>query len=156
MISSLTRSALVTAVCLLTGCSAGLTGSAKGEKLAVTTGALVKSGGAISGSTVSPTARSDVRQPLSVSVSPDSAVEKCGRELKTLKRLDMQRYTQRKSQFDRLMSGASVYADVRKDVAGGTQEAVDAMYRFRTGKLCAEISRDVLDALARQEGGTGG
>ncbi|EOG5643132.1 hypothetical protein ACLE3B_001040 [Salmonella enterica subsp. enterica serovar Chester] len=116
----------------------------------------MKSGGAISGSTVSPTARSDVRQPLSVSVSPDSAVEKCGRELKTLKRLDMQRYTQRKSQFDRLMSGASVYADVRKDVAGGTQEAVDAMYRFRTGKLCAEISRDVLDALARQEGGTGG
>ncbi|EEO7308504.1 hypothetical protein G5W99_004088, partial [Salmonella enterica] len=81
---------------------------------------------------------------------PRAAVAGCDRELKALKRLDAKRYALRRSQFDRLMSGAAVYADIRTEVAGGTREAVDAMYRFRTGKLCTEISRDVLDALARQ------
>lgn len=83
-----------------------------------------------------------------------SAMESCSRELKALRRLDARLYNRRKAQFDRLMSGASVYAGLRSDVAGGTREAVDAMYRFRTGRLCAEISRDVLDALARQGEGS--
>ncbi|MCZ4677302.1 hypothetical protein O4O00_23500, partial [Citrobacter sedlakii] len=71
-------------------------------------------------------------------------------ELKALKRLDNRQYTRRRAQFDRLMRGASVYAGVRGDVAEETREAVDAMYRYRTGKLCAEISQDVLEALSRQ------
>ncbi|HFD0565844.1 TPA: hypothetical protein ACF7M5_004116 [Salmonella enterica] len=82
--------------------------------------------------------------------SPAGGTESCDRELKALKKLDARRYAVRRAQFTRLMSGASLYAGIRTDVAGGTREAVDAMYRFRTGKLCAEISRDVLDALARQ------
>ncbi|ECO1040176.1 hypothetical protein ABT880_001145 [Salmonella enterica subsp. enterica serovar Thompson] len=91
-----------------------------------------------------------VRPP--VSVSPVSggkapALGMCDQELRALKRVDARRYAQRRAQFDRLMSGASLYADIRTDVAGGTREAVDAMYRFRTMKLCAEISRDVLEAL---------
>ncbi|ECD4500809.1 hypothetical protein ABPE25_004389 [Salmonella enterica subsp. enterica serovar Newport] len=84
-------------------------------------------------------------------------MENCSRELNALKRLDSRQYSRRKTQFDRLMAGASVYTGVRGDVAGGTREAVDAMYRFRTGKLCAEISQDVLEALSRQgEGGPSG
>ncbi|EBM6973061.1 hypothetical protein D3W91_25090 [Salmonella enterica] len=82
-----------------------------------------------------------------------SAMESCSRELAALKRLDNRLYNRRKVQFDRLMHGASLYAGLRTEVAGSTQEAVDAMYRFRTGRLCAEISRDVLDALARQGDG---
>lgn len=81
---------------------------------------------------------------------PATGVEGCDRELKALKKLDAQRYARRRAQFTRLMSGASLYAGIRTDVAGGTREAVDAMYRYRTGKLCSEISLDVLDALARQ------
>ncbi|HFW4533977.1 TPA: hypothetical protein ACIBQR_002730 [Salmonella enterica subsp. enterica serovar Chester] len=77
-------------------------------------------------------------------------IEGCDRELKALKRLDAQRYARLRAQFTRLMSGASVYAGIRADVASGTREAVDAMYRYRTEKLCSEISQDVLDALARQ------
>ncbi|HIF2982184.1 TPA: hypothetical protein ACXZLP_004154, partial [Salmonella enterica] len=114
-------------------------------------GELQKSGGKVVPSlTTSPVGRIDAKADSSASITSDLSVEKCGRELNTLKRLDMKRYTQRKSQFDRLMAGASVYADVRSDVVKGTQEAVDAMYRFRVGKLCAEISRDVLDALTHQ------
>ncbi|EAO1992407.1 hypothetical protein E0G79_21785 [Salmonella enterica] len=153
MIHSLTRSVLVMTICFLTGCGTGLTGlsgQAKNKKSVVTTGIQQKTTGAVSGSTVQPDARSTPS-----AIRSDSAVDKCGRELKALKRLDARRYALRKTQFDRLMSGASVYADVRTDVAGGTRDAVDAMYRFRTGKLCSEISQDVLDALARQEGGRG-
>ncbi|HCM1955505.1 TPA: hypothetical protein N3A08_004663 [Salmonella enterica subsp. salamae serovar 9,46:z4,z24:z39:z42] len=88
--------------------------------------------------------------------SPAGGTESCDRELKALKKLDARSYAVRRAQFTRLMSSASLYASIRTDVAGGTREAVDAMYRFRTGKLCAEISRDVLDALARQENSIAG
>lgn len=101
------------------------------------------------------TAQSATVMPVpAVQDAQSSAMESCSRELKALRRLDARLYNRRKAQFDRLMSGASVYAGLRSDVAGGTREAVDAMYRFRTGRLCAEISRDVLDALARQGEGS--
>ncbi|EAA4085073.1 hypothetical protein DO628_24775 [Salmonella enterica subsp. salamae] len=82
--------------------------------------------------------------------STEAGLTLCDRELRALKRVDARRYAQRRTQFDRLMSGASLYADIRTDVTGGTREAVDAMYRFRMVKLCAEISKDVLEALTRQ------
>ncbi|EAT7400336.1 hypothetical protein CV198_24685 [Salmonella enterica] len=91
--------------------------------------------------------------PPAPAAGQSSAMESCSRELAALKRLDNRLYNRRKVQFDRLMHGASLYAGLRTEVAGSTQEAVDAMYRFRTGRLCAEISRDVLDALARQGDG---
>lgn len=79
-----------------------------------------------------------------------TGIDGCDRELKALRKLDARRYALRQAQFTRLMSGASVYAGIRTDVVAGTRESMDAMYRFRTGKLCSEISRDVLDALTRQ------
>ncbi|EBP1800598.1 hypothetical protein AVB85_22700 [Salmonella enterica subsp. enterica serovar Vitkin] len=130
---------LAVAVLLLTGCGAGQ-----------------KSGG-VTTKTVSPVTPSageqvDIKPAVT---TPDATpattgTEACDRELKALKKLDARRYAQRRAQFDRLMSGAAVYVGIRTDVAGGTRQAVDAMYQFRTGKLCADISRDVMDALARQ------
>ncbi|EBF0843292.1 hypothetical protein DDQ86_20115 [Salmonella enterica] len=142
-------SGLILAVCwLLAGCAAG-SGVTK-------TKVQQKAAPARQAAAISPPPGTAVR-PATVAASqtpeptePSSAMENCSRELTVLKRLNTRQYTQRKAQFDRLMSGASVYAEIRTDVAGGTREAVDAMYRFRTGRLCAEISRDVLDALARQ------
>ncbi|EDI0160901.1 hypothetical protein CC666_23145 [Salmonella enterica subsp. enterica serovar Panama] len=94
-----------------------------------------------------------VTPPAAVPTGQSSAMESCSRELVALKRLDNRLYNRRKVQFDRLMHGASLYAGLRTEVAGSIQEAVDAMYRFRTSRLCAEISRDVLDALVRQGDG---
>ncbi|EDV5024000.1 hypothetical protein ID80_004637 [Salmonella enterica subsp. enterica serovar Ball] len=82
-------------------------------------------------------------------VRPHVGVESCDRELKALRKIDAGKYARRKVQFDRLMSGAAVYSGIRSDVLDGTRDAMDAMYRFRTGKLCSEISRDVLESLAR-------
>ncbi|EFI6096095.1 hypothetical protein HUI25_005098 [Escherichia coli] len=75
-------------------------------------------------------------------------MERCRRELEALKRIDSAVYNKRKAEFDKLVSGASLYNGVRSDVGNYTQSAVDALYRFRSDKLCADISKDILDELS--------
>ncbi|EKR2566149.1 hypothetical protein P6694_004666 [Escherichia coli] len=76
-------------------------------------------------------------------------MERCRRELEALKRIDSAVYSKRKVEFDRLVSGASLYDGVRNDVGNYTQSAVDALYRFKADKLCADISNDVLNELSK-------
>lgn len=75
-------------------------------------------------------------------------MEQCRRELEALKRIDIRIYNQRKAEFDRVMQGADIYSGVRSDVGMTTQNAVDAYYRYRVDKMCADISKDVLDNLS--------
>ncbi|WP_187213595.1 hypothetical protein [Escherichia marmotae] len=75
-------------------------------------------------------------------------MERCRRELEALKRVDIKLYNQRKAEFDRLMRGADIYSGVRSDVRISTQDAVDAYYRYRVDKMCADISKNVLDSLS--------
>ncbi|EAS0547997.1 hypothetical protein EX404_25105 [Salmonella enterica] len=75
-------------------------------------------------------------------------MERCRRELEALKKIDLSVYNKRKLEFDKLISGAALYSGVRKDVGDYTQSAVDALYRFRSDKLCADISIDVLNNLS--------
>ncbi|MGC0623117.1 hypothetical protein [Escherichia coli] len=76
-------------------------------------------------------------------------MERCRRELEALKRIDSAVYNKRKAEFDKLLSGASLYNGVRSDVGNYTQSAVDALYRFRSDKLCADIASDVLEGLVK-------
>ena len=76
-------------------------------------------------------------------------MERCRRELGALKKIDSTVYNKRKAEFDRLVSGASLYNGVRSDVGNYTQSAVDALYRFRSDKLCADIASDVLKGLTK-------
>lgn len=75
-------------------------------------------------------------------------MERCRRELEALKRIDIGVYNQRKVEFDRVMQGADIYSGVRSDVRVSTQDAVDAYYRYRVDKMCADISKNVLDSLS--------
>lgn len=77
-------------------------------------------------------------------------MERCQRELNVLKKINSAVYGKRRVEFDRMMSGAGVYSGVRGEVSTYTQEAVDAFYRFRAEKLCADIANDVLSELAKQ------
>lgn len=104
---------------------------------------------------VSAPAPEPVVTPLPQTPPSATGVAACDRELQALKKVDAARYTRRKAQFDRLMGGAAAYTGIRGEVAGQTREAVDAMYRYRTGVLCAEIARDVLEGLTKIPGGTG-
>lgn len=79
----------------------------------------------------------------------NARMERCRRELDALKKIDNTVYTKRKTEFDKLMSGASLYTGVRSEVGNYTQSAVDALYRFKADKLCADISNDVLNGLAK-------
>lgn len=76
-------------------------------------------------------------------------MERCHRELKALQKIDAKQYSVRQRQFDRVMASASLYAGIREAVQGNTQGAVDALYRFKADKLCADISQDVLNGLSR-------
>lgn len=61
--------------------------------------------------------------------------------------MDVNIYNKRKSEFDKLMSDAVIYNGIRVDVKEYTQGTVDALYRFRVNKLCADISSDILNKL---------
>ncbi|TSB25745.1 hypothetical protein FOT43_22580 [Serratia marcescens] len=92
-----------------------------------------------------------VASPPSVEAKDDAEVrmQRCHGELQALKKVDGKRYAERKVEFDRLIAGAAMYAGVRGAVQSRTQEAVDALYRYRADKLCADIGQDVLNGLAR-------
>lgn len=79
-------------------------------------------------------------------------MEQCRRELDALKKIDGVKYNKRKQEFDSLVSGASLYSGIRADIGNYTQSAVDALYRFRSDKLCADISNDVLNGLVKEKG----
>lgn len=71
----------------------------------------------------------------------------CQNDLNSLKQVNNKAWVVRKRDFDSLVAAASVYASVRTDVNGKTRDTLDALYRFKTNKLCVQIERDVLDGL---------
>lgn len=90
-----------------------------------------------------------------VSVNTDNLsdidrLELCRRELEVLKKIDLSVYNKRKAEFNKIISGASAYNNVRKDVPRNTQITVDSLYRYRSDKLCFDISNDVLNILTKK------
>ncbi|WP_273974782.1 MULTISPECIES: hypothetical protein [Serratia] len=71
----------------------------------------------------------------------------CRKELEVLKGIDAAQYRTYTQAFDRLMQGAAQYAGLRPDVSPQTQETVDALYRYRVNRLCADITQSTLTGL---------
>jgi hypothetical protein len=118
--------------------------------LVILTGMLL--GGCESKSGIKPLQQTTGIKPVSSSgdrLDDVEKMERCRRELEALKRIDSAVYNKRKAEFDKLVSGASLYNGVRSEVGNYTQSAVDALYRFRSDKLCADISGDVLQLLSK-------
>lgn len=74
-------------------------------------------------------------------------LSQCQRELAALQVASPARFQQRKAEFDRLMAGAAQYGGIRTSVNNETQDTLDSLYRYKVGRLCAEISQDVLSGL---------
>ncbi len=74
----------------------------------------------------------------------------CQSELASLKTVSPKTYAVRKAYFDNLVRTASVYTSVRGDVNALTKDTLDALYKYKTNQLCAEIERDVLNGLIRK------
>ncbi|HCH9097554.1 TPA: hypothetical protein NNT20_004713 [Salmonella enterica] len=96
------------------------------------------------------TAATPTSSVASATLDEAARMERCRRELDVLKKINSTVYENRRGEFERMMSGAGVYSGVRGDVSTYTQEAVDAFYRFRAEKLCADIANDVLNELSKK------
>lgn len=77
-------------------------------------------------------------------------MQQCQRELDAMRGMDNEKYQKFKREFDTLMGGAAQYAGVRQRVKTDTQETVDALYRYRTNRLCADISSAMMTGLAER------
>ncbi|HDC1420165.1 TPA: hypothetical protein O7U53_004131 [Salmonella enterica] len=129
------RTGVIVGVVVFTGLLAGCMGKRPASSVIET--AVVKT----------PTPASGV---ASATLDEAARMERCQRELDVLKKINSTVYEKRRGEFERMMSGAGVYSGVRGEVSTYTQEAVDAFYRFRAEKLCADIANDVLSELAKQ------
>ncbi|MFV8870979.1 hypothetical protein [Serratia fonticola] len=97
-------------------------------------------------------------QQISVSPPPEPAAAEtktskiglCQSELASLKQINPKAYAIKQANFNRLVNNASVYSAVRGDVSSTTKDTLDALYKYKTNQLCAEIERDVLQGLIQR------
>ena len=74
----------------------------------------------------------------------------CLGELASLKQVNSRAFAVRSAGFDRLVSSAGVYIAVRDKVSSQTKNTLDALYKYKTNQMCAEIERELLQALIRR------
>lgn len=77
-------------------------------------------------------------------------MSQCQSELASLQTISPRAYAARKASFDSLVKNASVYSAVRGEVNSSTKDTLDALYKYKTNQVCAEIGRDVLNGLIRR------
>ncbi|WP_407435586.1 hypothetical protein [Lelliottia sp.] len=77
-----------------------------------------------------------------VEMASDSSVTNCQRELTALSKINGRLYVQKKAALDDLLASASVYASVRGDIASQTKDTMDALFKYRTQKLCSDIQQN--------------
>ncbi|TXE66635.1 hypothetical protein [Serratia nematodiphila] len=113
-----------------------------------TCGTLVLSGCA--GKRPSPASQPDASQSAEKAHAEQEAqrLTQCQKELDVLKNLNPAQHTTLRQTFDRLMNGAAQYGGLRPQVNAQTQETVDALYRYKVNRLCADITQATLTSLA--------
>ncbi|BDH46752.1 hypothetical protein TUM12370_27960 [Salmonella enterica subsp. enterica serovar Choleraesuis] len=77
-------------------------------------------------------------------------VNECQSELRALAKINPQEYAERKAAFDSLLNNAAVYTSVRGQVNNNTQDAVDALYKYKVQQICSEIKYSVMRGLMRR------
>lgn len=77
----------------------------------------------------------------------EGPVEQCQRELSALGKINTDMYEKRRVAFSGLLKNASVYSSLRQDINNQTKETVDALYKYKTQKLCHDIEQDLQQAL---------
>ncbi|MGP2504322.1 hypothetical protein ACTUSN_23545 [Pantoea ananatis] len=93
-------------------------------------------------------------KPDTESIKPDNAgiedamLKRCESELQALKVVSPDDYHRQTILFAKLMTTASQYANVRSQADPLTVAAVDALYQYRTSRVCADISWRLLNALS--------
>ena len=74
----------------------------------------------------------------------------CKHNLDNIKVLDKKAYDSYSVRFNALMNGVKNYLTIRDNVNNADQSTVDSMYKYKSDKLCSEISSSMLSALLRK------
>ncbi|MGL4724464.1 MAG: hypothetical protein ACRCWW_08185 [Scandinavium sp.] len=75
------------------------------------------------------------------------AASVCQRELVALAKVNQTLYVRKKEAFESLLQSASVYTSVRDDIGEQTRDTLDALYKYKTQKLCSDIAQSVRQSL---------
>ncbi|MFG6655003.1 hypothetical protein ACG0Z5_11095 [Scandinavium sp. M-37] len=95
----------------------------------------------------SPQLMTETKSPESVGGNSEGMASTCQQELLALSKVNQAAYAQRKASFDDLLASASVYTNVRGDIGEDTRTTMDALYKYKTQKLCSDIEQSVRQAL---------
>lgn len=79
--------------------------------------------------------------------SKGGVVSNCERELLALSKVNKNAYAQKKAAFDDLLRNAAIYTEVREDIGAETRGALDALYKYKTQKLCNGIAQSIRESL---------
>lgn len=79
-----------------------------------------------------------------------SKIALCQNELASLKQINPKAYAIKQADFDHLVNNASVYSSIRGDINTSTKDTLDALYKYKTNRLCAAIEREVLQGLIQR------
>lgn len=71
----------------------------------------------------------------------------CQRELAALAKINPSTYAAKKAAFETLLNNASTYSAVRGDINGQTRDTLDALYKYKTQKLCNDIEQAIQQGL---------
>ena len=77
----------------------------------------------------------------------DGSASVCQRELAALSKLNPPAYAVKKQAFETLLRTASVYNDVRNDINEQTRDTLDALYKYKTQKICSDIEQAIQQSL---------
>ena len=74
----------------------------------------------------------------------------CQKELEALKSINLEQHNTFLQEFKGLMSEAAKYSSLRPKIKEESQETIDALYRYKVNRLCANISQATLTGLAER------
>ncbi|MFA9593290.1 hypothetical protein [Citrobacter telavivensis] len=77
----------------------------------------------------------------------EGAASLCQKELVALSKVNQRQYAKKKADFEQLLDSASVYTSVREDIGSQTRDTMDALYKYKTQKLCSDIEQTVRQSL---------
>ncbi|TFZ48450.1 hypothetical protein E5C26_23485 [Serratia proteamaculans] len=72
----------------------------------------------------------------------------CQQRVNSLKNINPQSYQKRMAYFNGLLSNASGYAGIRSNVDESTRKAIDALYKYKTEKFCADVEYELMSSLS--------
>ncbi|CAI1998801.1 hypothetical protein [Serratia proteamaculans] len=72
----------------------------------------------------------------------------CQQRVNSLKNINPSSYQKRMAYFNGLLTNASGYAGIRSNVDESTRKAIDALYKYKTEKFCADVEHELMSDLS--------